>query len=556
MHARAHGIPATPLATPRVMRARNAPATLESMTVASRQQADLAGLIAALAALQEWAAEPKRPRRLLVRGLEALASACGAAGAHLEASLEPPTSIAAGWGTLTRRPSRAGRGSVLAAPLHGAEGGTGSGGPDEVVGTLWLDGPERHAADAVRLVELAVARARDRGEAARVERRLVALDEAIRAMAGVLAVDRVLQVIVDRVRILTGARYAALAVQDQAGAIEQFITSGINRPDRARIGAPPRGHGILGLVIRENRTMRLADLMADPRRAGFPPNHPEMHSFLGVPVVVRGRTIGNLYVTEKEGGFTHEDQREIETFARHAGIAMENARLHDQVQRLAIVEERERIGKDLHDGVIQAIYAVGLSLDDVPDMMEGEPDEARRRVERAIDSLDQTIRDIRNFIFGLRPALVDGVDMVEGLAALADEFRVNTMIDVELRAGPTVTTPVIGPDRTVELLSIAREALSNIARHARATRAEITVEPDPEIAGVEVIVADNGTGFDPAAPRGIGHQGLRNMRTRAISIGATLVIDSQPGAGTRIIVRVPGARTSDEDDLAGGPPEA
>jgi signal transduction histidine kinase len=526
------------------------------MTVASRPQANLAGLIAALAALEEWAAEPTRPRRLLVRGLEALAVACGAAGAHLEAAVEPPALIAAGWGTLTRRPGRTGRGSVVAAQLRGAAGGTSSDRARDVVGTLWLDGPERHVQDAVRLVELAVERARDRGEAARVERRLAALDEAIRAMAGVLAVDRVLQVIVDRVRVLTGARYAALGVHDQAGAIEQFITSGINRPDRARIGAPPRGHGILGVIIRENRAMRLDDLMTDPRRVGFPPNHPDMHSFLGVPVVVRGRTIGNLYLTDKEGGFTDEDQREIETFARHVAIAMENARLHEQVQRLAIVEERERIGKDLHDGVIQAIYAVGLSLDDVPDMMDGEPDEARRRVERAIDSLDQTIRDIRNFIFGLRPALLDGVDVVEGLAALADEFRVNTMIDVELRAGPTVTTPIIGPDRTVELLAIAREALSNIARHARATRAEITVEPDPEIAGVEIVVADNGTGIDPAAPRGIGHQGLRNMRTRAISIGATLLVDSHPGAGTRIIVRVPGARTAAEDELAGGPPDA
>jgi signal transduction histidine kinase len=526
------------------------------MTVASRPQANLAGLITAMAALEEWAAEPTRPRRLLVRGLEALAVACGAAGAHLEAAVEPPASIAAGWGTLTRRPGRTGRGSVVAAPLHGAAGGTSSDRARDVVGTLWLDGPERHVQDAVRLAELAVERARDRGEAARVERRLAALDEAIRAMAGVLAVDRVLQVIVDRVRVLTGARYAALGVHDQAGAIEQFITSGINRSDRARIGAPPRGHGILGVIIRENRAMRLDDLMTDPRRVGFPPNHPDMHSFLGVPVVVRGRTIGNLYLTEKEGGFTDEDQREIETFARHVAIAMENARLHEQVQRLAIVEERERIGKDLHDGVIQAIYAVGLSLDDVPDMMDGEPDEARRRVERAIDSLDQTIRDIRNFIFGLRPALLDGVDVVEGLAALADEFRVNTMIDVELRAGPTVTTPIIGPDRTVELLAIAREALSNIARHARATRAEITVEPDPEIAGVEIVVADNGTGIDPAAPRGIGHQGLRNMRTRAISIGATLLVDSHPGVGTRIIIRVPGARTAAEDELAGGPPDA
>ena len=399
------------------------------------------------------------------------------------------------------------------------------------------------------MVELALETALDRAEVARAGRRQEALDEAVRAMAGVLSIDRVLQVIVDRIRELTGASYAALGIHDQAGVIEQFITSGLSRTDRARIGAPPRGHGLLGLMIRENRTIRLADLMADPRRAGFPANHPEMHSFLGVPVIARGRTLGNLYLTEKGGGFTDEDQRVIETFARHAGIAMENARLHEQVQRLAIVEERERIGKDLHDSVIQAIYAVGLSLDDVPDMMDDEPEEARRRVERAIDSLDQTIRDIRNFIFGLRPALLDDVDIVEGLASLADEFRVNTMIDVELRAGPTVSAPYIGADRTSEVLSIAREALSNIARHAHATRAELTVDPDPAIAGLEIVVADNGTGFDPAAPRGLGHQGLRNMRTRAVSIGATLLVDSHPGAGTRIIVRVPGA-PSDEDEPA------
>jgi signal transduction histidine kinase len=433
-----------------------------------------------------------------------------------------------------------------------------AGEPAEVerVGMLWLDEPARGVAEAARVVEHVLEAARGHAEVARTIERLEALDEAIRAMSGVLAVDRVLQVIVDRVRALTGARYAALGIHDPAGVIEQFVTSGISRPDRARIGAPPRGHGLLGVIIRENRTIRLADLMADPRRVGFPPNHPEMHSFLGVPVVVRGRTIGNLYLAEKEGGFDAEDERLVEVFARHAAVAMENARLHDQVQRLAIVEERERIGKDLHDSVIQAIYAVGLSLDDVPEMMDEEPDEAKRRVERAIDSLDQTIRDIRNFIFGLRPALLDGVDVVEGLAALADEFRVNTMIDVELRAGPTVTAPIIGPDRIAEVLAITREALSNIARHARATRAEIGVEPEPEIAGLRIVIADNGVGFEPAAPRGLGHQGLRNIRTRAISIGATIQVESAAGAGTRIIVRVPGARSDAAEEPAEDPEES
>jgi signal transduction histidine kinase len=526
-----------------------------AMIPASPSSPDPAALLDGLASLEAWATAPARPRRLLEQALEALAGWCHARGMHVEANLAPDVVVGGGWGSLARRPGRNPRSGVATVALRGDPPGPDGEGDGTSAGTLWLDEPQRATDAVVRVVEHALRAARSREEVARSVARLEALDEAIRAMTGVLAVDRVLQVIVDRVRALTGARFAALGIHDPSGTIEQFVTSGISRPDRARIGAPPQGHGILGVIIRENRTIRLDDLMADPRAVGFPPNHPEMHPFLGVPVVVRGRTIGNLYLTERPGGFSAEDARIVETFARHAGVAMENARLHDQVQRLAIVEERERIGKDLHDSVIQAIYAVGLSLDDVPDMMEEEPDEARRRVERAIDGLDQTIRDIRNFIFGLRPALLDSVDVVEGLAALADEFRVNTMIDVELRAGPTVTVPLIGPDRIAELLAIAREALSNIARHARATRAEIAVEPEPEISGLRIVIADNGVGFDPAAPRGLGHQGLRNIRTRAISIGATVQVESGAGTGTRIIVRVPGARSEAVDELAGDPPD-
>jgi len=383
------------------------------------------------------------------------------------------------------------------------------------------------------------------------DKRLAAFDASIRAMAGLLAVDRVLQVIVDRVRELVGAGYAALGIVDGEGVIEQFITSGMPRAERAQIGAPPRGLGILGLIIHENRAYRIADVMEDPRRHGFPPNHPPMHAFLGVPVAIRGRTIGNLYLTEKAGGFTDADQQIVELFAGHAAIAMENARLHDQVQRLVIVEERERIGRDLHDGVIQSIYAVGLTLEDVPDLMVEDPAEASRRVERAIESLDQTIRDIRNFIFGLRPQLIDGIELVEGLAALADEFRVNTMVDVELRAGPDVDGMPLSPERTLEVLSVAREALSNIARHAKATRAEILVAT-AEGHGLTLTIVDNGTGFDPDAPRGLGHLGLANMDARMTGIGGSLVIESSPDRGTRIIVRIPGDPSVGETEDGAG----
>jgi signal transduction histidine kinase len=365
-----------------------------------------------------------------------------------------------------------------------------------------------------------------------------ALDAATRAVAGLVSVDEVLQVIVDQVRPLVGARYAALGIVGTDGVIERFITSGLDTETRARIGALPRGHGFLGLIIRENRSFRIPDINRDPRRYGFPPNHPPMHSFLGVPVNVKGRSSGNLYLTDKAAAreFSEEDQRIVETFALHAGIAIENARLHEQVQRLAIVDERERIGKDLHDGIIQNIYAVGLSLEDVPDLMEEDPAEVVRRVERAIDSLHLAIRDIRNFIFGLRPDLLGGLSFDEGLAALTDEFRHNSMIDIELvRDGPGWEP---SPDATAHLLGIVNEALSNVVRHATASRVWVETSADPD-GSLRLSVRDNGRGFDVSAAAPMGHQGLANMRSRATGLGSTLDVSSEPGSGTAISITLP-----------------
>ncbi len=376
-----------------------------------------------------------------------------------------------------------------------------------------------------------------------------ALDAAIRAIAGLQSVDTVLQVIVDQVRPLVGARYAALGIVGADGGIERFITSGIDPGERARIGDVPHGRGILGLIIRENRTIRIRDLTTDPRRYGFPPNHPEMHSFLGVPVNVKGRSIGNLYLTERSDAaeFSDEDERIVETFALHAGIAIENARLHEQVQRLAIVDERERIGRDLHDGIIQSLYAVGLSLEDVPELVRDDPDEVERVVERAIDNLHLAIRDIRNFIFGLRPELLTGIDLAAGLAAIAEEFRHHSMIDVEVDTNDLAVEPEA--TTTAQLLGIVNEALSNVARHSGATRASVRGE---SLAGGAVVVSveDNGRGFDPEDAAALGHQGLANMRSRAATIGATMTLASD-GTGTMVEIRLPGGGVrADERDAA------
>jgi signal transduction histidine kinase len=367
-----------------------------------------------------------------------------------------------------------------------------------------------------------------------------ALDAAVRGIASLATVDEVLQVIVDRVRPLVDARYAALGIVDETGRIERFITSGINEATRRRIGALPEGHGMLGLIIRENRSFRIPDINKDPRRHGFPPNHPPMKSFLGVPITAHGLTVGRLYLTDKITApeFSEQDQSLVETFALHAGIAMENARLHDQLRRLAIVDERERISKDLHDGIIQNLYAVGLTLEDVPELMDEDRPEAAARVERAIDAIHMSIQDIRNFIFGLRPELLEGASLGAGLAALIAEYRHNSTIDFDLHVPDP--PPELSSDVTSQLLAVATESLSNVVRHSGATAAIVEVRPvAADVDGWELTIEDNGVGFDPKQIGRLGHQGLGNMRERAVQLGSEVLIQSQPGTGTKVIVRAP-----------------
>ena len=366
-----------------------------------------------------------------------------------------------------------------------------------------------------------------------------ALDAAVRGIAGLTSVDEALQVIVDGVRPLVGAQYAAMGIVDANGWIERFITSGMDDATRRRIGALPEGHGLLGLIIREDRSFRITDLNVDERRYGFPSNHPPMTSFLGVPITIRGVTLGRLYLTNKIDAteFSREDQALVETFALHAGIAMDNARLHEQLQRLAVVDERERISTDLHDGIIQNLYAVGLSLEDAAELMDADRDQAAARVEQAIDAIHLSIKDIRNFIFGLRPELLEGASLLVGLAALTEEYRHNMVADLELRLPDVVAEPPA--EVTSHLLAIVAESLSNVARHANASRASLELTGPGDGSMLEVTIADNGVGFDPAAVVKIGHQGLANTRERAAKVSGTVTIDSRPGAGTRVIVRVP-----------------
>jgi len=368
-----------------------------------------------------------------------------------------------------------------------------------------------------------------------------ALDVATRAIAGELDLDRVLQVIVDSVRELVHARYAALGIVDASGRIERFITSGISAEERELIGAPPRGHGLLGLIIRESRAYRIPDISKHPDAYGFPAHHPPMGSFLGLPVRSGGVSIGNFYLTDKEGEaeFSEQDQRLVEMFALHAGIAIQNARLHSRVQRLAVIDERIRIGRDLHDGIIQGIYAVALSLEDVPDLMTEDPAEANARVDRAIDRLNSAIGDIRTFIVGLG-ADAAAASIGSRLAGLADELLLTSgarmALDLDL-ADVAEIDARLSIDAATQLLQIAREALSNAIRHSGAPRARLSLRAQD--AEAVLSVEDNGQGFDTTIPPGRGHLGLVNMRDRTISVGGAIDISSRIGGGTRIIVRLP-----------------
>jgi signal transduction histidine kinase len=371
---------------------------------------------------------------------------------------------------------------------------------------------------------------------------LHALDRATRAIAGELDVDRVLQLIVDSVRELVAAKYAAIGIVGADGEIERFITSGMSAETRAQIGPLPRGHGLLGTIIREGVTLRIPDIAEHPDTYGFPAHHPPMRSLLGVPVRVpvrvAGATVGNLYLTDKSGAdeFSDRDQQLVEMFALHAGIAMQNARLHDQVQKLAIVDERLRISRDLHDGIIQSIYAVSLSLEDVADLIADDPASAAARVDRAIDRLHTTIGDIRTFIVGLGPGVEGGI--VGALELLAAELLSGSGIELALdMAGEGELDARLHPEAAHGLLQIAREAVSNIARHSGARHARLSLGINGDEATLRI--DDDGIGFDPARRLGSGHFGLANLRDRAAGLAGTLTLESEPNLGTRIIVRLP-----------------
>lgn len=539
-----------------------------------------------------------------------------------------------------------------------------------------------------------------------------ALHKATLSLFADLSLDGVLQRITDAAKELVNAQYAALGIPGDTGNLDIFITSGLSDEDIRKISHLPVGKGLIGEIITTGESIRIPEISDHPNARGFPAGHPEMHSFLGVPISAYGRSIGQIYLTNKENAlsFSGHDQRMIEMLAAHAaaaienarlyrqilesegelsqrneqlelinhltgaissamdleemmsvmlnrivnlfgaasgevflrdegeeayslkvhcchkeqsiwqqksfnlgegfigsvaessqlswstelveetkyfeegvlemgfgtivgvpipargnvvgvlsmlflgdrpisdreeglleavggavGVGVENARLNRQTRRMAVLEERERIGMDLHDGIIQSIYAVGLTLDSIRVMVRNNPDEAVHHIENAISSLNANIRDIRAYILDLQPSRLFGVDFEDGLARLSREFKANSLIEIDLQIDQEALKDLPG-ETSQTLLHISQEALANIAKHAQAAKVWLSVRNMDDYLYLQII--DNGQGFDlDEQPDLLGH-GLSNMEQRARQMGGEFEIVTSPGKGTTITIRL------------------
>jgi signal transduction histidine kinase len=364
------------------------------------------------------------------------------------------------------------------------------------------------------------------------------MSEAVLAISAELTVDAVLQKMVDAARELVQARYAALGIPDGEGGFDQFITSGMTDAQIAAIGPLPRTHGLLGAMLEDPHPFRSDDIKRDPRFAGWPYAHPEMASFLGVPIVSKGQIIGAFYLTDKHHheSFSEDDTRLIEMLAAHAAVAIENARLFERSRELSVVEERNRLARDLHDSVTQTLFSVVLNAEAALTMLCRDPAQMQPQLEKVRDLARDALQEMRSLIFELRPAELEADGLVATLRKHIDVLQRVRRMDITLAVRGERR---LAPDVEQGLFRIAQEALNNALKHARAKH--IAVELDLN-EGARLSVRDDGAGFDPSSPVARSKRlGLTSMRERAEAIDAALTIDSGPGAGTRVHIEVPDA---------------
>lgn len=332
---------------------------------------------------------------------------------------------------------------------------------------------------------------------------------------------------------LTGARYGALGVLGEQGTLVHFLPVGMDPRTAAAIAHPPRGLGVLGTITRAGRTIRVDNITAHPDAVGFPAGHPPMRTFLGVPVRVGSRVFGNLYLADKEEGFTEEDETLVEFLAVTAGSAVSTLRLQERLRRAALLEERERIARDLHDSIIQDLFAVGLSIQAQVNHIDPVQEEVRRRLDEAVEKLDETISALRRFIFDLRPPVWARPSLRQELADLVGQLAgpYPARVSLDFSCPPDLIPPHLGD----ELTALVKEALSNALRHSGAR--DIDVRVDGDQVRLVVSVADDGAGFEPSrVRRGLG---LANMAARVEAAGGAFTLDTAAGRGTVVRASFP-----------------
>jgi signal transduction histidine kinase len=370
-----------------------------------------------------------------------------------------------------------------------------------------------------------------------IDPQLGRLLEAILVVAEDLDLDAVLERVVVAACGLVDARYGALGVIDDEAPekLSSFVHHGFDEATIARMGALPTGRGILGELLRHPRPLRLDDLAEHPAASGLPPGHPPMHAFIGAPIRVRGTVFGNIYLTEKRDGgtFSERDEAAVVALAAVAGSAIANVKLALRSRELSVVRERDRIARDLHDTVIQNLYATGLGLQ-AAQRAHSDPAVVQARITRAIESIDSTVKEIRATIFALQDVPSSDRGARARLLGVADEMASLLGFPPRLRLDGPIDTAV-GSDLLEQVVPVLRESLTNVAKHARASRVAVRVEVlDGRL---ELEVVDDGVGLPEALrPNGMG---VGNILERAELLGGEATLSSVAGGGVRVLWRVP-----------------
>jgi signal transduction histidine kinase len=369
---------------------------------------------------------------------------------------------------------------------------------------------------------------------------LDALSRALLAVTERTSTREVLQMIVESARTLVHADYAGLGVPDEYGTFAEFHAAGVSVDQWRAIGPPPRGHGLLGVMMRESRAYRCADVRTEPHFKGWPAAHPVMRSFLGVPIVDCGTILGAIYVANGPGGaeFTAEDERLLGILAAHAAIVLTRAQMFERDRELTLLAERSRIAQDLHDTVAQKLFSLRLTIPAAEALMaKGLHERARVEFARMKELAGAALEELRAVITELRPPALREDGLVPALRKHV--AMVARLHPVDIRFTSNCDGRCALPEVIEDVVfRVAQEALHNAIRHAKPRVVGLDLKVDDD--RVVLTVSDDGTGFtqDPSA-LGSQHLGLASMRSRARRAGGRLRIDSEPGVGTTVRLEVP-----------------